>query len=684
MRQWRRRRVFVAGLTGIVLGAGLALGGATSASAATTGHWGDFTVSGTNKAYTGTMTMPGFPDTTFTSNSRQTTVISGASTWQGSSTGPGGRYGSSRGNTYINQRPNSDSPTAAAASTTTYTFATPTPAGSWSFVLGDIDADQATITATVQGGGVATGAQLGYQGSYNSCSTVSVGGWSCPADPGNVPAGSDVPSYNVSSTAGLLVGNVQANDTSGATAWFTPTVPLDSLTVTYQARSGFPVYQTWFASRTAALTGTATLDGTPIPGATVTVTAPRGTVYTTTTAADGTYSFPSLPQIAGYTVVVTPPEGATLATAPGPVTLDGTDGTASFAFTAPTGTTSVIGTVVDEDNRHPVADVPIVIIDPSDGSTLVETTTNSDGVYTASGLPAETELGVSVGGADPVVITTGEAGAAPVEPDPIVAPAAAVATISGTVTLDGAPVAAGTVVELLDGTTVVGSTITAADGSYSFTTVPGGYTVRTVTPADGATGLVSRPADATSGSATVDFPFTSPVAPVPVTVSQPGTVTDSNGDPAAGIPVTATPTDPEAGAPVTTTTGADGRFTLTGLAAETEYTIVAGTGSRAGDPVTITTPATGSGVPLALVVPAAAVTPPPTSTPTPTPTPTSSPTTVPVSSSGGGSGSTGALAYTGADIGPAAIAAGVLVLLGAGLLTFRAARNRRRTEHLQD
>ena len=44
----------------------------------------------------------------------------------------------------------------------------------------------------------------------------------------------------------------------------------------------------------------------------------------------------------------------------------------------------------------------------------------------------------------------------------------------------------------------------------------------------------------------------------------------------------------------------------------------------------------------------------------------------------------GPLAFTGAEIAPAAIAAGILVLLGGGLLTFRAARNRRRTEHLQD
>ncbi|MFS2032327.1 LPXTG cell wall anchor domain-containing protein [Curtobacterium sp. CT11-45] len=50
-----------------------------------------------------------------------------------------------------------------------------------------------------------------------------------------------------------------------------------------------------------------------------------------------------------------------------------------------------------------------------------------------------------------------------------------------------------------------------------------------------------------------------------------------------------------------------------------------------------------------------------------------------------GSGPTnGALAYTGADLTPGLIAAGVLVLLGGGLLTFRAVRNRRRTSHLRD
>ena len=105
--------------------------------------------------------MAGSPEITFTSNSRQSTIISGNSTWQGPNTGPGAAYGSSRGNTYLNQRPLADA--AGQPSVTTYTFADATPVGSWSFVLGDVDADRVTVAATTQGGAAATGADLGFR-----------------------------------------------------------------------------------------------------------------------------------------------------------------------------------------------------------------------------------------------------------------------------------------------------------------------------------------------------------------------------------------------------------------------------------------------------------------------------------------------------------------------------------------
>lgn len=690
MRRWR---AITAGLTALALGAGLAIGGATSASAEPVGNWGTFTLSGSSRAYTGTMSLAGFPETTFTSDSRQSTVVRGASTWQSASTPSGTVYGTSRGQTYMNQRPNTDSPTSG-ASTTTYTFAEPTPgAQSWSFVLGDVDADRVTISATVSGGGAATADQLGYVSSYNSCSAAVAGGPSCTADPDGT-TGQDLPSWDAATRT--LTGNTGAVDTAGATTWFTPTVSLTSLTITYQQRSGFPVYQTWFANRTAAITGTATLDGAPIPGAIVRVTAPRGTVYTTTTNTDGTYAFPQLPVIANYRVEITPPDGAEGPDQPRRVSLaqagspGGVDQQADFTFTSPEDTVSVIGVVVDDDGR-PVSNLEVVITDPVSGDVLVDTTTNSDGVYTGSDLPADTDLDVVVADEPPVTITTGDDDAAPVVPDAIDAPAAVVATVAGVVSLDGSPVRAGAVVELVDAAgSVVAATETDADGRYVFTTAAGTYTVRTERPEPGATGATSNTGvTAVAGErASSDLPFASAARAVQVTTDQPGTVIDTNGEPVPDVEVVAAPTDPQSGGPVSGVTNDDGAFDLTGLEPTTEY--VVSLDIEEAETATVVTPESGAATPLAFVVRAAAG---PAPAPAPSPAPSGSPSATPTGpAAGSGSapvsgqdaGDGGPLAYTGADLGPGLIAAGVLVLLGAALLTYRAVRNRRRTDHLQD
>lgn len=708
MRRWR---TVTAGLTALALGTGLAIGGATTASAAPAGNWGTFTLSGASKDYTGTMTLAGFPETTFTSNSRQSTVVSGASTWQSADT-PVGRagFGTSRGTTYMNQRPLADNATN--PSVTTYTFAEPTPgARSWAFVLGDIDADQATVTATDANGNPVAASGLGFGGrdggtvGYNSCSAAVAGGWSCSADPdGSV--GKDVPTWTPNTDAavggGTLVGNASASDTAGATAWFSPTASLKTLTITYQQRSGFPVYQTWFASKTAQISGVATLDGTAIPGATVTATAPRGVVYTTTTDAQGRYSFPALPQINDYVVRIATPAGA--------VDPDGTDDGVSvvrevtlnevaagndrndvdFAFTSPTDTTSIIGTVEDEAG-NPAANVPVVVDVPNGDP--VTTTTNTDGVFVVSDLPTDASVDVSVVGSDDdaTPVDTGDAGVPVVPTDAITAPPSVIATVTGFVTLDDAPVEAGQVVELLDGTgTVVGSTTTDADGRYTFATVAGTYTVRTTVPVPGATGDTTNTGVTAVVGDTVDsdLPFASPAEPEVVTTDQPGTVTDTNGEPAAGVRVVATPTEDDAGGPVAVETDADGAFDLTGLAPTTSYEIALDVDGV--EPETIVTPDTGSATPLAFVVPAAETTPPTNPSPTATaaPVPSATPTVpggsanIPVDDPSDAADG-GPLAYTGADLMPGLIAAGVLVLLGAGLLTYRAVRNRRRS-HLQD
>lgn len=770
MRRWR---TITAGGIAVVIGAGLAVSGVTTASAVTVGHWGAFTLGGTNRDYTGTVSLPGFPDTTFTSTSRQATVIPGATTGQGPSTPPGSVYGNSRGNSYLNQRPAADQPNAASAAVTTYTFAGGTPgAGGWSFVLGDIDADQATISATLASGGPASVAQLGYQGSYNSCSTVSPGGWTCPADPGGVPAGQDRPTWNPST--GVLTGNASANDTAGATAWFTPTASIATLMITYQQRSGLPVYQTWFANRTSSLSGVARLDGAPLPGTLVTATAPNGTEYTTTTDADGAYAFDALTQADGYRVSIAAPDNATAQTVPGPVSLRADVADADFGFVTPPGTVSIDGTVVDTDGV-PVADTTVTVSDATTGTPLAQVVADADGRWTAPGLPAGTAISATTDGGTPATATTGAAGAPGVTVPPIVV-RAPLGTLSGRVTVDGAAPAAPVTVELLQGDEVVSVLETAADGTYDLRLRPGTYTVRTTEPVAGATGptevTVTVAADRT---ATADFPFVVPVAPTvtqsgtvtyedrtPVTgatvtarpvdagsgtvvvtttddegryeltgltpstpyvltvagadgravttaapgtaatpvdfvlplpaVDQPGTVTDADGRPVAGVEVVATPTDPADGDVVSTTTATDGGFVLTDLRPSTEYSVVAAGDAGSSDPVVVTTAAVGATpTPLTITLAAAAV--PPTAEPT-TPTPGASvpptagpgPSTVPGSTgSGSGTGSAGGgLAFTGADLTPGLLAAGLFVLLGSSLLTARVVRDRRRSAHPQD
>jgi hypothetical protein len=672
-RRGRAVRVGIVGVLTAVLGGALALAGTTSASAATVGHWGTFSVSGSTRNYTGSMALAGFPGTTFTSTSRQAQVISGASVWQGTGTPPGAVYGSSRGNTYLNQRPSADNQSPGSAAQTVYTFDTPTPVGGWSFVLGDIDADQATITATDANGLPVSVGELGYVASYNSCSSVSPGGWSCGAPTTDDPnPGSDRPTWNTQT--GVLLGNAKASDTSGASAWFSPTVPLGSLTITYQQRSGFPVYQTWFADTTAALTGSVTLDGTPLPGTPVTATDSSGTVHRTTTAADGSYSFPELVRTtADYTVAVDGPPGAS-GTPQQPVSLTAGDGSAPFAFTSPPAATSVIGTVTTtvDGETVPAAGVPVMV-----GTT--PTTTNEGGGYSVSDLPVETPITISVPG-DSTTITTGAAGTPATVPPLVATPT--VGIVTGSATLDSSPLA-GATVTLSDGTGVVVATVTTgADGRYTFPSAPPGTYTVTIDPPAGSDGTPTATTTITAGDTTTvpEFVFTTP--PPVETASLTGTLTDSSGAPSAGTEVSASsgPSDT-----VTTATDPTGAFELDGLQPSTSYVITADGATLA----TVTTPASGTVSLGTLALPAAGGG---------------------TGSGGGGTGAggtgtggapsggtstsgsaatsvssfgDGALAYTGSNPTPAIIGAGILVAIGVAFLVARAVRGRR-DRHLED
>ena len=684
------RRAAAAGTVAVVA-LGLSLAGATTASAATAGTWGSFTVTGSSRDYAGTMTLPGgFPETTFTSTSRQATVPSGSSTWQAASTPPGAVHGSSRGLPYLNLRPQQDRPTPAAASVTTWSFASPTPTAGWSFVLGDVDADQVTIAATGADGTAVAPSALGFGSAYNYCRVP--GGPSCDA------AGlADVPAWDAAS--GVLVGNPAAADTEGAAAWFSPTVPLRSLSLTFQQRAGFPVYQTWFATTTRSLSGTVTEGGAAYPAAAVSVRDASGTVVAeTTTAADGTYDVPALTAAPGYRVTVAPPAGSPAADDV-VADLSASDGTADVDFptaTAPA-TVAVTGTIVDTDGA-PVPDLPLRLVESDDGSTVAEVVTADDGTFTIPGLTGptvyeleRTDTGESLG-----LLIPNAGGILPVDffaPVPASAPQPTV-DVSGTVAgPDGLPAAGATLDVVLVPTDGGEPTETVATVE---TDAAGGFEVDGLLPETDYVVVVDEQVEAA-------IPVTTPAVgapaaplvlevPAPDSVSVDGTVVDQAGLPVVDVPVAVLPAASDAPVAETVTDDA-GRFVVDGLEPGTDYRLVVD-GDAAGA-VPFTTGFADAGLGPVAVVVAAEPGPGPSPEPSPEPSPGvpgdpapsasaapvapgadpgADPTTRPAATRPGG------LAFTGSEAAwPLGLGAALLVA-GLGLVVGRAGLRRRRRE----
>ncbi|KPG87491.1 hypothetical protein AEQ27_02355 [Frigoribacterium sp. RIT-PI-h] len=656
----------------VVLAGALALGGATGASAAGPGTvgWADFTVDGTARAYTGTMTLPGdFPQATFTSTSRQATIPSGSSTWQGTGTPVGAEYDSSRGRPYLNLRPAQDSPTAAAASVTTYPFDRATPTSDWSFVLGDVDADQVTVSATDAAGAAVPASALGFRSTYNSCRTATGG----PSPSGDAAGLRDVPSWNAGS--GVLTGNATAADTEGASAWFSPTVPLSTLTFTYQQRAGFPVYQTWFVTKTFTASGTVTNDGTAYPGAVVTVVDPAtGEVVgtTTTVGPDGTWSVPGLVSGTPYEVDVTTPDGATdLPARSFTVTGDDSPGL-DFAFTgavAPVDTAPLTVTVVQADGT-PVADRPVSIVVPGQIDPVASGTTGTDGSITFEGLDPAAEYDVvdEVTGIARSPVTTASGASITLDPT--------VEITTSIVNPDGSAPATGSTVDIVPvgETTPVASVETGAGGSFPADGLTPGEQYEVILDED-VDSAVTITAPATSGT-------TPPVqTAAPDTVDVEGAVVNADGTPAGGLPLQVIEADAAEPEPVATpTTDAAGLYRAEALVPGTDYAIVLD-----GDVVgTFAAPFADGTVPTITLAAPPVVTPAPD--PDPSPDPTVSPAPVVPAAGGPGTGGSGSgdsgrpLAYTGSEpglplgLGAAALALGLALVTGSAVVRRRVER----------
>ncbi len=647
--------------------------------------WADWdSLTGSAGDWSTTMRLPagGFPAATVTSDSRGGVgVISGASSRLSAATPPGGLYGSSRGQQYLNLRPQADRPTS--PSTTTYSFERPTPSGGWTFVLGDIDADRAVVTARSADGRLLTGAELGWQGGFNYCAVD--GSPSCTGEP------DDVPTWNPAT--GELIGNVRAADASGAAGWFRPTTPITSLTVEFYQRSGSPVYQTWFASLARDVAGTVSLvdeTGAPqgvLPGAALTLFGPDGTELDTTTSDEsGQYIFSGSGYTAasGYRVELTTlpdaddehpyglvPHGERVV---GEVDLSDADATGVDFAARDIRPVAVSGTVLTDDGA-PV-DGATVTLAPAGGGAPLTAVTSSQGEYLLDGVRWNTvtvqprdhtfllsdlpEGYTTAATPDGITIEVGQEEPSTGNDFVVRAPAA----LSGTVTAGGEPVAG--VVVRLGGPGGTLSTTTAADGTYAFDDVPpGDHTVR-ITVADGHQADGPETRDVTVGVEDVtgvDFALSHPG-------SIGGTVTDA-GDPVPAATVTVTGPDTTA----TLVTDAAGGY-YTGDLPPGDYAIeLTVPEGYAADDTKRSVALTRAGENWleedfaidALLAPSPSPTPTPSATPTTTPGPMPSP-------GPGGSGPTdqGSLAATGATIGSISLAAAVLVALG--IATVRASR----------
>ena len=522
--------------------------------------WGQFEFTGTSQNYTGTLTQQaaGFPVATLTSNSvggSSVGVQSGTSTWLSTATDVGAKYGSSEGQGYLNLRPNSQN--GAPPSVTTYTFERPTPTSGWTFVLGDVDADQVTITATGPGGRTVAPADLGFRSAFNYCT------------PGVCTANTDVPSWDPDT--GILRGNAGALDTNGASAWFEPTVPLTSLTFTFAQRAGFPIYQTWFSALEYNLTGTVSAPEGQEQGITVRLFDPSGNqVRETTTNPDGEYAFPGFATYDGYRVQVVRPTGLT-SDEPLTQVVDLSEGNqvADFALRAivpvPVG-----GTVRDPDG-NPVAGVTITLDPPGTGPPRTAVT-ESDGTYLFDNvepgagytLIATPPLDTTVDG--PLTLTVPEDTENPITEQDFVVTPNPTGTASGIVTEGDAtgPGRSGVVIDIVGPDDAQYSVITNADGAWSLPDLPSGDYTATVRPPFGTAvdGAASR--DFTippTGGTVADQDFVIDVLP-PGTASGQVTEGDAGGPGLQGVRVDVVGPDD---AQYLVVTNADGAWSLPDL-----------------------------------------------------------------------------------------------------------------------
>ena len=288
-------------------------------------------------------------------------------------------------------------------------------------------------------------------------------------------------------------------------------------------------------------------------GVTVQLLNGSAVLATTTTGSNGSYSFSSVAPGAD-TVKVVAPSGDLISTNNGSatqsvtVTSGSTDNVAATGLYANASVSGTVFTDLNADGAKDGADTGLAgqTVELLSGSTVIATATTgangsytinnvTPGSYTVKVLPAAGDQFSTNAGSGSQAITLTSGGSATVN-----AGEYALSTVSGTVFADGnadgvqeagESGASGITVELLNGSTVLATTTTGSNGSYSFSSVaPGSDTVKVVTPSGD---LISTNNGSATQSVTVTSGSTDNVAATGLyaNASVTGTVfTDLNAD----------------------------------------------------------------------------------------------------------------------------------------------------------
>ena len=198
-----------------------------------TASYAAWVVSGANADATFANTV--FPAVSAEVNPGSISAPSGASVWLTEGTAFGAVYGSSRNHPYLSV----GLPGGKNEGSLTLTFAGANTPGTWGFALGDIDAEDVTITAK-SASGFELDVSTWFKDTFNYCNTS--------PKPTSCPAGTSTGEPTWNAETATLKGYADGHDTSGDAAWFQPSKEVKTLTLTQKRISGFPSYQLWIAA----------------------------------------------------------------------------------------------------------------------------------------------------------------------------------------------------------------------------------------------------------------------------------------------------------------------------------------------------------------------------------------------------------------------------------------------------